>query len=149
MQMHVHMGSGAWRPRNRSYRLPPPVSKLFDAAGRVAVPGLAAGALPKMLARLEAAGGAAVAHQRLDGMIEGGLDFGVVVEAAGGAGVAHQRLEGMMEGAVYLGVKLFMFEPLGGQPAGGSDQRAFALQMLHIALARLVAAALIGRFHGH
>src|SRR6218665_2919290 len=71
MQMHVHMGYGAWRPRNRSYRLPPPVSKLFDAAGRVAVPGLAAGALPKMLARLEAAGGAAVAHQRLDGMIEG------------------------------------------------------------------------------
>src|SRR6218665_1153310 len=110
MQMHVHKGSGAWRPRNRSYRLPPPVSKLFDAAGRVAVPGLAAGELPKILASLEAAGGAPEGHQRLDGMIEG---------------------------ALYLGVELFMFEPLGGQPAGGTDQPAFPLPMLHLTFSRL------------
>ena len=47
--------------------------QLFDASGRVAVPSLAAGALPKMLQCFKAAGGTAVATQGLGRMRYGAL----------------------------------------------------------------------------
>ena len=52
------------------------VSEFFDAARRIAVPGLAARALPEVLLGLEAAGGAAVARERLDGLVERALHLG-------------------------------------------------------------------------
>ena len=67
----------------RSPRLPPLIPggdyvfdhsttiMLFDAAGGVAVPALAAGAVPEMLARLEAAGRAAVALHGLGSGVQG------------------------------------------------------------------------------
>ena len=74
--------------------------KFLNSATGVAVPCLAAGALPKMLARLKAASGAAVAGERRTGAVKG---------------------------ALHLGVKLLVFEFFGCQPFGGRDQRGFAL----------------------
>ena len=50
---------------------------VFDAAGGVAVPCLAAGALPEMLLGLKAAGRAAVAGQGFYGLVQGALHLGV------------------------------------------------------------------------
>src|SRR3989344_4581441 len=97
-------------------------SEFFDPACGVAVPGLAAGALPEMLAGLEATGRTAVAGQGLDRVVQRALD---------------------------LGVKFFVFQLFGGQPLGSGDQRALFVQVLHVALPGGGAGGLVGGFHGH
>jgi hypothetical protein len=79
--------------------------RVLPRGGRVAVPGLAAGALPEVLLGLEAAGGAAVAHQRL-----------------GRRGPARAA----------RGVELLVLQLLAGDPLGRRDQRRLALQVLHV-----------------
>ena len=74
--------------------------QLFHPPRWVAVPALAAGAMPKMLARLKAAGRAAVAHQGAAGML--------------------QRLQHCGRYGVL---------PLRGQPLVGNRQRGFLLQV--------------------
>src|SRR5437764_14381383 len=84
-------------------------SQLFDAPGRIGVPGLAAGTLPEMLLGFEAAGGAAVAGERLGGVLQRAL---------------HVRME------------LLVLQLLAGHPLGRGDERRLALQVLHVPLAR-------------
>src|SRR4051794_6994695 len=83
-------------------------SQLFHPSGRIAVPGLAAGALPEVLLGFETAGSAAVAHQRLDRMFERALDPCVV---------------------------LLVLELLAGHPFAGCDQGGLAFEMAGIPLA--------------
>src|SRR5687767_3759819 len=78
------------------------ISELFDAPRRIAVPGLAPWAMPEMLIGFEAAGGAAIAHQRPRGLVERPL-HGLVV--------------------------LLMREALARQPARGRDQRGLVAQV--------------------
>src|SRR5260221_430090 len=91
----------------------PPRSTLFPyttlfRSGRIAVPALAAGAMPEMLACLEAAGCAAVAGQRLGRVVQRAL---------------HGR------------VVLLLGQLLACQPLRGSHQGGLPVQMLYQACA--------------
>ena len=82
---------------------------LLNPPSRIAVPGLATRAVPEVLAGFEAAGGAAVAHQGLGGLVEGAL---------------HQL------------VGLFVFKAFPGYPAGGRQQRWLSLQVFEVPVPR-------------
>ena len=71
------------------------------------------------------------------------------LEAAGGAAVAGERFDGVVECPLHLGVELLVFQPFAGQPFGGGHQRRLALQVAHIGFARLQAlAAFLQGDHG-
>ena len=90
------IGMGAHKPAEKS--------ELFNPPGRVAVPGLAARALPEMLQRFKATGGAAVAAQWFGGLLKGALHLGLLCR-----------------------VELFASQPL-----GRSNQRGVFQQMLGV-----------------
>ena len=85
-------------------------SEFFNTPRRVAVPGLAARALPEVLQRFKATGGATIAAQRFGGLLQGALHLGLL----GG------------------------IELLAGQPLGGDNQRRVLQQMLGIKFSALV-----------
>ena len=103
--------SGVWCAQARARSERTLASEFLDAPCRIAVPGLAPRALPKMAIGLEAAGGTPIPRERLDRLVQG---------------------------ALYQGMELLVFEFFAGHPFSGNDQRRFALEVGHIALARRV-----------
>src|SRR3990167_470176 len=97
-------------------------SQFFNAPRRIAVPGLAARALPEVLTGFETTGGAAVARQRLGGMVQG---------------------------ALYLRMVLLMLEALTCHPFGGRHQRRLGIQVAQIPQASggCGLASLLGQCH--
>lgn len=58
------------------------------------------------------------------------------LKAAGGAAVALKRFDGVVKGALHLGVKLFVLELFAGNPLGGGYQRGLFFEVAHIPIAR-------------
>ena len=83
-------------------------SQFFNPSCRVAVPGLATGALPEVL-------------------------FGF--ESASSTPVAQQGLDGMVQRALNLWMKLLVFELFAGNPFGGGHQLGLVFQVAHIPVA--------------
>src|SRR5665647_1189633 len=84
-------------------------SEFFNAACRVAVPRLAARAVPEMLGGLKAAGRAAIAHQGLGGLVKCAL---------------HQRMV------------VSIFRLFAAQPLAGRYERGLAFEVMHVPLPR-------------